>query len=291
MGCSASVAVQKSLPPQPTGSELRDPQSGPTGSSRSDTEPSRRSPHVERAVAAPVQPTSVPVAGSLWSEGGSPAGRLLSTCRLSCHFFTTLFRYYSFSASDASSPASARVVEQPENEVSSPSQSIDSDSSDEGAAFDERVNQANEAFNEIAQFLSAVAMQSASQMQGETKQREAEQNRLKEIAKLEQIEHEDEFKSMRVGDLRRLLDASFIDHKDCIEKIDFVRKAQRLWHNHCRKAALPEDALCKICCQEQADCVFLECGHMVSCMQCAVKVKECPMCREFITRKVHVFRS
>eukprot|EP00042_Codosiga_hollandica_P029449 m.163156 g.163156 ORF g.163156 m.163156 type:complete len:268 (-) comp53072_c0_seq8:818-1621(-) len=267
MGCSASVAVQKSLPPQPTGSELRDPQSGPTGSSRSDTEPSRRSPHVERAVAAPVQPTSVPVAGSLWSEGGSPA------------------------ASDASSPASARVVEQPENEVSSPSQSIDSDSSDEGAAFDERVNQANEAFNEIAQFLSAVAMQSASQMQGETKQREAEQNRLKEIAKLEQIEHEDEFKSMRVGDLRRLLDASFIDHKDCIEKIDFVRKAQRLWHNHCRKAALPEDALCKICCQEQADCVFLECGHMVSCMQCAVKVKECPMCREFITRKVHVFRS
>jgi hypothetical protein len=52
--------------------------------------------------------------------------------------------------------------------------------------------------------------------------------------------------------------------------------------------------LCKICLTEPTNCVFLECGHLVCCLECGTQIfktkKECPICRQTITRIVHTFR-
>lgn len=44
-------------------------------------------------------------------------------------------------------------------------------------------------------------------------------------------------------------------------------------------AALKERTSCKICLQNIVSIVFLPCGHLVSCAQCAPALKVCPICR------------
>ena len=58
-------------------------------------------------------------------------------------------------------------------------------------------------------------------------------------------------------------------------------------------AGLPgtEDNLCKICMDAPVDCVLLECGHMVTCTKCGKRMSECPICRQYVIRAVHVFKS
>lgn len=43
---------------------------------------------------------------------------------------------------------------------------------------------------------------------------------------------------------------------------------------------MKEAQMCKICCEEKVSIVFLPCGHLVSCAQCAPALKKCPMCRK-----------
>uniref|UniRef100_A0A8C6KC23 RING-type domain-containing protein n=1 Tax=Nothobranchius furzeri TaxID=105023 RepID=A0A8C6KC23_NOTFU len=52
-----------------------------------------------------------------------------------------------------------------------------------------------------------------------------------------------------------------------------------------------EENLCKICMDSPIDCVLLECGHMVTCTKCGKRMSECPICRQYVIRAVHVFRS
>ncbi|KNC75319.1 hypothetical protein SARC_12152 [Sphaeroforma arctica JP610] len=49
--------------------------------------------------------------------------------------------------------------------------------------------------------------------------------------------------------------------------------------------------MCKICYERHVNCVFLECGHLVTCVDCGFQLTECPICRQFITRRVHTFRA
>ena len=35
--------------------------------------------------------------------------------------------------------------------------------------------------------------------------------------------------------------------------------------------------------------VFLPCGHLISCVNCSPKIKDCPFCRQFIKGKVGSF--
>lgn len=48
---------------------------------------------------------------------------------------------------------------------------------------------------------------------------------------------------------------------------------------------------CKICMDAIIDCVLLECGHMVTCKKCGKQLSDCPICRQNISRIVHVFRA
>ena len=52
-----------------------------------------------------------------------------------------------------------------------------------------------------------------------------------------------------------------------------------------------DDNLCKVCMDAVVDCLLLECGHMVSCTECGKRLAECPICRRYVSRVVHVFRA
>ena len=49
--------------------------------------------------------------------------------------------------------------------------------------------------------------------------------------------------------------------------------------------------ICKICMDAVVNCVLLDCGHMLTCTTCGKQLAECPICRQYIVRVVHVFKS
>ncbi|CAF0971916.1 unnamed protein product [Rotaria sordida] len=55
-------------------------------------------------------------------------------------------------------------------------------------------------------------------------------------------------------------------------------------------ASNSEDA-CKVCLDAEANCAFIECGHIVSCLNCAKLLTRCPICRETIKRTLRVYKS
>lgn len=54
---------------------------------------------------------------------------------------------------------------------------------------------------------------------------------------------------------------------------------------------LKENRICKICLDNRSDVLFLPCGHMVSCPQCAPALVKCPVCRKQINGHVKTFLS
>ncbi|CAF1184253.1 unnamed protein product [Rotaria sp. Silwood1] len=55
-------------------------------------------------------------------------------------------------------------------------------------------------------------------------------------------------------------------------------------------ASNSEDA-CKVCLDAEANCAFIECGHIVSCLNCAKLLTRCPICRETIKRTLRIYKS
>ncbi|KAI8745585.1 E3 ubiquitin-protein ligase XIAP [Biomphalaria glabrata] len=54
---------------------------------------------------------------------------------------------------------------------------------------------------------------------------------------------------------------------------------------------LRQQTTCKICMDREVDIVFLPCGHLVSCTECAVAMKDCPVCRAHVKGTVRAFMS
>lgn len=52
---------------------------------------------------------------------------------------------------------------------------------------------------------------------------------------------------------------------------------------------LKENQTCKICLDSRADVIFLPCGHMVSCPQCAPALTKCPLCRKVVNGHLKAF--
>ncbi|KAI7901667.1 zinc finger, C3HC4 type-domain-containing protein [Cokeromyces recurvatus] len=107
--------------------------------------------------------------------------------------------------------------------------------------------------------------------------------------------------SLSVRTLKSILKSNFVEQSHVIEKSELVKLVQRLVdqykadHTSQNNETVKDDNLCRICFDAQQNCVFLDCGHMVTCMDCAKKLIEtnnqCPICREPILKLVHVFRS
>lgn len=123
------------------------------------------------------------------------------------------------------------------------------------------------------------------------KKRHEEIMRKQENARiLENAKSPDEFKDLKVSQLKDILAQNFVDYSQCIEKHELLAKVVALWEERQKEGEPVEEAKCNICFENDVDCVFLECGHLCSCSTCGERLEECPMCRAPITRIVHVFR-
>lgn len=108
----------------------------------------------------------------------------------------------------------------------------------------------------------------------------------------------EDIEALTVRQLKEILARNFVNYKGCCEKWELMERVTRLYNEQqdIRQQAevvLPgsEDPLCKICMDSPIDCVLLECGHMVTCTKCGKRMSECPICRQYVVRAVHVFRS
>ncbi|XP_063058290.1 E3 ubiquitin-protein ligase rififylin-like [Engraulis encrasicolus] len=124
---------------------------------------------------------------------------------------------------------------------------------------------------------------------------------------------------LSVKQLKEILSHNLVNYQDCCEKWELMERVTRLYNDQkelqnlvanakmeaeaepdASKAAgggngggagSDEENLCRICMDSPIDCVLLECGHMVTCSRCGKRMSECPICRQFVVRAVHVFRS
>ena len=44
--------------------------------------------------------------------------------------------------------------------------------------------------------------------------------------------------------------------------------------------------ICKICMDERVNVVFIPCGHIATCLDCAKPLRKCPMCRAIVRGKI-----
>ncbi|CAF1159027.1 unnamed protein product [Rotaria magnacalcarata] len=117
---------------------------------------------------------------------------------------------------------------------------------------------------------------------------------------LSEINHEDNIEDLNIRQLKELLAANFVDYKGCIERSELIDRVRRLYRDRQNEKLKTEQLddttacdseLCKICMDAIVDCVFLDCGHMVTCVKCGKLLAECPICRSNIVRVVRVFKS
>ena len=52
-----------------------------------------------------------------------------------------------------------------------------------------------------------------------------------------------------------------------------------------------EMQLCKICMDEQVGVAFHPCGHLLTCPNCSVGMKQCPLCRAAIETSSRIYLS
>ncbi|KAM7412389.1 hypothetical protein PAMA_019992 [Pampus argenteus] len=107
----------------------------------------------------------------------------------------------------------------------------------------------------------------------------------------------DDIEVLSVRQLKEILARNFVTYKGCCEKWELMERVSRLYRDQQNLLeagggiAGLEENLCKICMDSPIDCVLLECGHMITCTKCGKRMSECPICRQYVVRAVHVFRS
>ncbi|XP_076139309.1 E3 ubiquitin-protein ligase RNF34 [Alosa pseudoharengus] len=144
-------------------------------------------------------------------------------------------------------------------------------------------------------------------------------------ASLSDIATEDAIESLTVRQLKEILARNFVNFSGCCEKWELVERVHRLYRDNEQNRRSMENVnsditavttypppiclgelgdgvlrpqlsavdenLCRICMDAFIDCVLLECGHMVTCTKCGKRMNECPICRQYVVRAVHVFKS
>ncbi|KAL6456202.1 hypothetical protein MHYP_G00347440 [Metynnis hypsauchen] len=126
---------------------------------------------------------------------------------------------------------------------------------------------------------------------------------LSDLSSLEDVEQ------LTVRQLKEILARNFVSFSGCCEKWELVERVRRLYRENqdnrksrenvsCAVSAddgrtplFSDENLCRICMDAAIDCVLLECGHMVTCTKCGKRMNECPICRQYVIRAVHVFKS
>ena len=131
-----------------------------------------------------------------------------------------------------------------------------------------------------------------------------------------------EIKNLSTMQLRTIMAKNCVDYKGITEKEELWQKVTEIWIDYHtergrRRAArresrannnssstnsndsssirrtggLDESLMCKICMEREINCVLLECGHMISCIDCSKQFSDCPICRRNVIRRVRTFRG
>uniref|UniRef100_A0A8D2IP57 RING-type E3 ubiquitin transferase n=1 Tax=Varanus komodoensis TaxID=61221 RepID=A0A8D2IP57_VARKO len=109
-------------------------------------------------------------------------------------------------------------------------------------------------------------------------------------ASLSDLTSASDIDGLSVRQLKEILARNFVNYKGCCEKWELMERVTRLYKEKDLQGVGPSN-LCKICMDAAIDCVLLECGHMVTCTKCGMRMSECPICRQYVIRAVHVFRT
>lgn len=96
-----------------------------------------------------------------------------------------------------------------------------------------------------------------------------------------------------------MLDENFVSYEGFLEKSEFEGAVKRLAQNYVlekkeeqnMEETNDDENMCRICYERVINSVFLECGHMVSCVECGRKLRDCPVCRQTISRVIHTFKA
>lgn len=54
---------------------------------------------------------------------------------------------------------------------------------------------------------------------------------------------------------------------------------------------IKDSNICKVCLNEEKQCLFMPCFHCACCKKCAYELNWCPVCRKKITAKINVYMS
>ncbi|XP_063964789.1 E3 ubiquitin-protein ligase RNF34-like [Lytechinus pictus] len=134
---------------------------------------------------------------------------------------------------------------------------------------------------------------------------------LRKRASLSDVETVEGIDSLSIKQLKEILTANFVNYKGCVERYELQDRVKRLYEEkqHRKRKEDKKDSriakegeevpmddeeestLCKICMDAEIDCVLLECGHMVTCTNCGKRMNECPICRQYVVRAVHIFKA
>ncbi|XP_033845667.2 E3 ubiquitin-protein ligase RNF34 [Periophthalmus magnuspinnatus] len=147
----------------------------------------------------------------------------------------------------------------------------------------------------------------------------ATQRRIR--ASLSDLDTEEAIENLSVRQLKEILARNFVNYSGCCEKWELLERVHRLYRENEQNRKSMENVsitavvsfprpesnrevrdgvksqlsldenLCRICMDAIIDCVLLECGHMVTCTKCGKRMSECPICRQYVVRAVHVFKS
>lgn len=55
-----------------------------------------------------------------------------------------------------------------------------------------------------------------------------------------------------------------------------------------QESGIPDSVLCKICFKEKLEVLFMPCGHVIACIQCAVTLDLCAVCRQPFTMTMRI---
>ncbi|CAF0766605.1 unnamed protein product [Didymodactylos carnosus] len=117
---------------------------------------------------------------------------------------------------------------------------------------------------------------------------------------LSDIKDDQNIEDLSIKELKEILATNFVNYKGCVEKSELIEKVRRLYRDRASQQEKAKELdglttgdteLCKVCMDSTVECVFLDCGHMVTCVKCGKLLAECPICRQNIIRVVRVFKS
>jgi hypothetical protein len=96
-----------------------------------------------------------------------------------------------------------------------------------------------------------------------------------------------ELETMKIRDIIKFIGKfGILNVLNALEQYDTFLAKRRAWNKK-----LSKDNSCIICMDKEIDCVFVECGHMISCSECSENVITCPFCRVKIYKCIKVYKK